>query len=514
MRYLEIQQLHQRGFTVTAIAKKLGISRNTVYRDIRRTPEQFEEWIVSIGNRGKKLDPYHDLILSWLREHPDLSGAQVHDWLKERYEEINVGESTVRRYVNELREKFQIQKQVNMRPYQAVEELPMGKQAQVDFGETVVRMTEGTPKKLWFIGFVLSHSRFKYVEWRDKPFTTRDVINCHEAAFDYFGGMPIELVYDQDHLIAVSENAGDIILTKEFQAYQQMRKFNIFLCRKSDPETKGKIENVVKYIKQNFSKNRIYKSIEIWNEHCLKWLERTGNYKVHQTIKKRPFEVHALEKQHLQKVSTQFSFENHPETSITRNVQKDNVVKYESNRYTVPTGTYHPRQSNRVYLEVTDEQRLLIRLSPNGKVIADHAICIGKGVLVQDPSHKRKRSTKLDEWQEEIGSAFQNKEEIGQFFIILKEKYPRHMGDQLSILYNLIQHEAKWIDKALRQAMILKLSSANDLRDLLYSLKKEDSNRQGTSQNKEYGSNNYSHITTSTRELDSYIAIMKGGKPA
>ena len=81
----------------------------------------------------------------------------------------------------------------------------------------------------------------------------------------------------------------------------------------SDPETKGKFENVVKYIKQNFSKNRIYKSIEIWNEHRLKWLARTGNYKVHQTIKKRPFEVHALEKQHLQKVSTQFSFENHPE---------------------------------------------------------------------------------------------------------------------------------------------------------------------------------------------------------
>ncbi|MBP1934990.1 hypothetical protein [Ammoniphilus resinae] len=78
--------------------------------------------------------------------------------------------------------------------------------------------------------------------------------------------MSEELVYDQDHLIAVSENAGDIILTKEFQSYQQMRKFNVFLCRKNDPETKGKIESVVKYVKRNFSKNRVFTNLEVWNE--------------------------------------------------------------------------------------------------------------------------------------------------------------------------------------------------------------------------------------------------------
>jgi len=193
----------------------------------------------SICPQYSKLDPYQDLILNWLREHSDLSGAQVYDWLKERYPKITVGESTVRRYVNELREIYSIPKQITYRQYQAVEELPMGKQIQVDFGETIVKTKDEKPKKLWFIGFVLACSRYKYVEWRDRPFTTRDVIQCHEAAFEYFGGMSEELVYDQDHLIAVSENAGDIILTKEFQSYQQMRKFNVFLCRKNDPETKG-----------------------------------------------------------------------------------------------------------------------------------------------------------------------------------------------------------------------------------------------------------------------------------
>ncbi|WRP07359.1 hypothetical protein U9J35_04105 [Rossellomorea aquimaris] len=130
------------------------------------------------------------------------------------------------------------------------------------------------------------------------------------SSFSLLWRKPEEIVYDQDRLISVSENAGDLILTKEFQAYQQTRKFSIYLCRKKrDPESKGKIENVVKYIKYNFSKNRVYSSLDVLNAQCIKWLSRTGNYNVHYTTKKRPFEVHALEKQHLQKVST---YHKHP----------------------------------------------------------------------------------------------------------------------------------------------------------------------------------------------------------
>jgi len=51
----------------------------------------------------------------------------------------------------------------------------------------------------------------------------------HENAFQYFGGMPEEMVYDQDTLLTVSENSGDLILTAEFTKYHQTRKFNIYL---------------------------------------------------------------------------------------------------------------------------------------------------------------------------------------------------------------------------------------------------------------------------------------------
>src|SRR5699024_5579604 len=123
---------------------------------------------------------------------------------------------------------------------------PLGSQMQVDFGQTEQLTPHGKKVKLRFIAFVLANSRYKYKEWLDRPFTTRDVIQAHENAFHYYGGIPDELVYDQDALILVSENDGDLILTREFQAYKEERKLNLHVCRKADPESKGKIENVVK----------------------------------------------------------------------------------------------------------------------------------------------------------------------------------------------------------------------------------------------------------------------------
>lgn len=61
------------------------------------------------------LDPYWDWIVNWLREFPSLSGAQIYDWLQERFPNIDVGESTVRRYVNEVRDLYQIEKKEESR---------------------------------------------------------------------------------------------------------------------------------------------------------------------------------------------------------------------------------------------------------------------------------------------------------------------------------------------------------------------------------------------------------------
>lgn len=163
--YMEIHQLIKKGFSKTKVAEKLGISRSTVHRYLKRNPSDMSEWVESLQTRSKKLDPYKELILSWLKEHPDMSAAQVEDWLKEKYEGIEVGESTVRSYVRNLREEFKIKKETSTRIYEAIPDSPMGEQIQVDFGHTKQKAVDNKEIKLNFIAFVLSNSRYKYQEW-------------------------------------------------------------------------------------------------------------------------------------------------------------------------------------------------------------------------------------------------------------------------------------------------------------------------------------------------------------
>jgi transposase len=58
--------------------------------------------------------------------------------------------------------------------------------------------------------------------------------------------------------VAVSENYGDIIHTEEFERFRRNMKFSVYLCRGNDPESKGKIESVVKYAKQNYAAHRVF----------------------------------------------------------------------------------------------------------------------------------------------------------------------------------------------------------------------------------------------------------------
>lgn len=509
--FIQIHQLKEQGFKVATIARKLGISRNTVYKNLNMTFEEASEWVNTLASRSKKLDPYQKQIVSWLKEYPDVTSSQIEDWLKEHFPTLTVGGSTIRSYVSHLRDIYHIPKEVHFRSFEPVEELPMGQQVQVDWGEITVRSSERKDIKLYFITFVLSHSRYKYVEWLDRPFTTKDTIQCHERAFQYFGGMPEEIVYDQDHLITVSENAGDIILTGEFQAYKQERGFRMYLCRKADPQSKGKIENVVKFVKRNFAKHRVYSNIEMWNEKCLAWLERTGNYNVHHTTKKRPVEVHALEKQHLRPVSTLLSFESNIGSSITRIVHKDNIIKYKSNRYSLPIGTYRPRGDNTVYIDIQDEE-IIIRARPQGDVLAKHRLCHGKGELIKNRQHTRDRSKGIKAYKETIIRQFNNQERAEQFIQEISQRYPRYVRDQLQVIQYAINHFRTEIEEAVMFCIKEHLWSANDFRDIAEHLSRlRESEVFNLPSTDDFKMDNPAlKASAATREMDDYIKILGG----
>lgn len=465
--FFSIQQMKKQGFKKSQIARRLEISRNTVNKFWGMTVHEYKRFLEGMETRARKLDGFESDIVGWLREYPDLSAAQVADWLKERKGNLDVAESTVRNYVRDLRLEYGIPKVLRIRQYEAVEDPPMGKQMQVDFGETKLRHREGHLVKLRFITFVLSHSRFKYALWQDRPFTTADVVNAHEQAFAFYGGLPEEIVYDQDHLLLVSENNGDLVLTQEFAAYVDTQKFRIYMCRKADPESKGRIENVVKYIKRNFARHRPFHNVDKLNEECLAWLARTGNAGIHQTTKKIPAEVYALEKASLRPVSKKTESSNVP--SITRTVRKDNTICFQANRYTVPLGTYDGGDKV-VHIRVSEDNRLVIYEEGSTRILAEHEICLHKkGELIRNNNHGRDRSKGIPEYVDRVASLFTDQEQARQYIEAIHRRKPRYIRDQLQAIEKSMEKTATLIaDRALGYCLKHGLYRAADMTDAIH----------------------------------------------
>lgn len=316
-----------KGFNKSQVSRHLELDYKTVNKYWNMTNQDYIKVSQETKSRNKKVDKNKDIIVEWITENRDMSTAQIYDWLRERYGEVDFKDRTLRLYVSELRLENNLRKGVTARQHQQVPELPMGFQIQTDFGQIWLQRKRGGKVKVYCFAMVLSHSRYKFLWWSDIPFTTATFIEAHARAFEFFSGMPKEIVYDQDRILAVSENGGDIIYTEMFQNYIDSARFQVRLCRAFDPESKGTIEAVVKFAKYNFAKHRIFDDIYAFNDDSFKWLERTGNKKVHEVTKKVPAEVFTLEKEHLLQVPNLFlNIESN--NSLTYMVQKNNTVLF------------------------------------------------------------------------------------------------------------------------------------------------------------------------------------------
>ena len=289
MMYHLVNQMEREGFSTKKIAEHFVISWRTAKHLLSLSEEEYLIEQEQARGRKKSLESYEEFVRDKLLQHPSTPAAQMHDWLKEHHADfLVVNKKTVFNFVYAIRVKYNIPKTEKIREYAFVPELPYGLQAQVDFGFYNMKTTLGKTKKVQFFTFVLSRSRYKYILFTEIPFTTITVINAHELAFEFIKGCPWEIVYDQDKIFIVSENLGEIILTAGFRSYVSQSSFVTHFCRKADPESKGKVENVVKYVKQNFLYNRSFNDIETLNDEARAWLARTANALEHGTIKKKP----------------------------------------------------------------------------------------------------------------------------------------------------------------------------------------------------------------------------------
>ena len=269
--WYKIKELNSNGFNKSQISRELNIHRDTVRSYLQMSEDEFLDSSRYRRRWYYKLSAYESFIRDRLERYPYLSGSQIHDHLREHFTELPVvNPKTVYNYVQQIRRRYGIAKCISpRRDYEKQPDLPYGSWGQVDFGECYLQTTSGSRVKVYFFAIVLSRSRHKFIHFQLTPFTTATTIYAHELAFGFYGGFPRRLLYDQDRVLLRDENLGDLILTEKFHSFVSECGFESVFCRKADPESKGKIENVVKYVKYNFLRGRIFRNITSLNEEAL-----------------------------------------------------------------------------------------------------------------------------------------------------------------------------------------------------------------------------------------------------
>jgi transposase len=403
-QYRKIQEYKALGLAQTKTAKALGITYSSVSKYWNMSEE---DYVREAENERYHMDNYRQYILEQLKLCPQIRDTNVYLKLMEAFPDLQVKRATFYRYMKALREQHGYP-HASKRKTSPREISPPGYEAQADFGQYKLKDMYGRIVRIYFFCMVLSYSRMKFVYFSPDPFTTKTAIKAHNYAFQYFGGRTQTILYDLDRVYVVSENLGNIIFVPAFEEYVKRIGYNVSLCRPRDPQSKGKVEEVIGYIKQSFLEGRIYTGIDCLNSAALSWLDREGNGRIHTVTRKVPREMFMEEQKYL------FHVKPYSEVSSTvASFDKDGVVSYKGNRYLINTGMMDVHK--RIRIE-DDVEMLLFYDAETNDLLAKYPVTEDTGQLFKPEENYSRDRVSLT-----IIKQYFAEYEIAQEFIRLME---------------------------------------------------------------------------------------------
>jgi transposase len=252
-----------------------------------------------------------------------------------------------------------------------------GRQAQVDWGTTWAEVGEQRIRVQLFV-MVLGYSRRLYVECTQDQ-TLASLLACHQHAFDWFGGITEEILYDNPKTVVLKRDwEGRVIAWHpQFWDFAQYYGFTPRLCRPYRAQTKGKVESGIKYVKRSFVRGRPFPTWEAVNPMAQEWVVMVADQRIHGTTFRKPAE--AFEEERLR------SHLGRPpyvlQTSLLRTVARDCLVTVETNRYSVPAAYVGKR------VEVQWGPEGTVHIYHRGTLIARHPRLSGQHQQCVDPRH-------------------------------------------------------------------------------------------------------------------------------
>ena len=361
---------HVDGMNKSAAGRLFGIDRKTVAKILKHS--------VPPGYRREgppprpKLDPFIPVIDQILEDDKRVIKKQRHTAKRifERLRDEHGFSGGITIVTDYVREKKRRTREV----FVPLSHAPG--HAQVDFGETL-GVSGGVERKLHYFAMYLPHSDAFFMKAYPAE-TTEAFCDGHNAAFAFFGGVPLSALYDNT-VIAVAKILGDgnRIRTRTFSELQSHYLFEDRFGRPGRGNDKGNVEGVIGYGRRNFLVPAPrFDSFDDLNARleaqCLRRQDdivRGHSESIGERLMRDLDALMALPPvpyDACEKVSTRA-------TSIS-------MVRYRNNDYSVPVAFAHHEVQVRGYVHE-------VVIGCGAEIIARHARSYEKADMVFDPMH-------------------------------------------------------------------------------------------------------------------------------
>ena len=365
---LAIRALADCGVGSKAIARAVGVARNTVRRYLRQSIEIDGQ----IRPAARRLTEERRLEARTLYDGPaDGNAVVVQRLLAARG--LTVSVRTIERAVADLRRERHVAQLATVRV-----ETPPGDQLQIDFGQKRVQIGDAWVRVFLLVA-VLSYSRRLFV----KAFLNERQDDWREgiaAAFVHFGGVPRTLLGDNARALVLGRDrgTGTVLFHPTYLAFCRDWDVQPRACAPYRARTKGKTEAGVKFVKRNGLAGQAFASFAALESHLATWMV-VADQREHGTTHEAPtLRFDRAERDALRPLPMRALPRR--EQRLRRRVAHDAFVDVDTVRYSVPYRLV------RDHVDVVVEEQI-VRIVHGATVIATHARSREPFARIIDPTH-------------------------------------------------------------------------------------------------------------------------------
>jgi len=331
-----IRKLHfVEGASVRYIARETGHSRQYIRKVINEEVPTIPQYKLRKAKDKPVMGPYIDIIINWLKEDDNRpkkqrhNAARIYERLCEEYQ-FTGSDSTVRHCVRDIRRQLGGDKQEVFIPL----EFELGSHAQCDWGEAEI-ILNGRKQKAYLFLMKLSGSRdpfmMAFLSSKQEAF-----FEGHKRAFEYFGGVPKTIIYDNLKTAVARILQGKNRKEQDsFTVFKAHYLFEADFCNAGRGNEKGQVENEVGYLRRHILVPiPEVKTMDELNQNIINRLVQYRKTRIVPHTQQTIEEVFLKEKELLLPLP-EYPFDCC--TLLLTKSSKESTIRFDRNRYSVPS---------------------------------------------------------------------------------------------------------------------------------------------------------------------------------